>query len=352
MLGEPTIARALDALLAPLDAARAAALRALQPALTPWLRRRDLRVATAATGGLLVAFGAALWLPLWQLALGPIVWGVPHVLADLRYLVAHKRLHRDLGFWLLVAAPLAAYTRTLSLGAAALAVAGGALLGLARAAPAARRPRLPAALAALAAALALYASAALHPGAGHLALLHGHNLVALALWWRWRPRRAWEALPLALCAALSAALLFGWSAAEWRAGAEALLPAPAGLPLSYFCHTLARPLPAEWAPQAVALYAFLQSAHYVVWLRLIPEDSRPQETPISFRKSARALLDDLGAWPVALTLALALALLAYAAVDLKAARLDYLRWASSHALLELAVAAYLAASGRALRERR
>ncbi|NUP12285.1 MAG: hypothetical protein HOW73_40080 [Polyangiaceae bacterium] len=58
------------------------------------MSNREWRIA----GGGLALLGAALLsattLPLLLLAVGPLIWGVPHLVADIRYLVARPRLYR------------------------------------------------------------------------------------------------------------------------------------------------------------------------------------------------------------------------------------------------------------------
>jgi hypothetical protein len=44
------------------------------------------------------------------------------------------------------------------------------------------------------------------------------------------------------------------------------------------------------------LYAFGQSLHYMVWLRLMPEIDRGTPTPSSFRRAFQSLKQDFGSW--------------------------------------------------------
>lgn len=53
-----------------------------------------------------IAFALTLGVPFWLLALGPIVWGVPHVVADIRYLIIRPGLHRRKVLWFAVGIPL------------------------------------------------------------------------------------------------------------------------------------------------------------------------------------------------------------------------------------------------------
>jgi hypothetical protein len=97
----------------------------------------------------------------------------------------------------------------------------------------------------------------------------------------------------------------------------------------------------------VLSFAFMQSVHYGVWLRLMPDDLRPRAAPRPFRASWRALRDELGLWPLcAFTLA-ALGIALWGAVDLFGARLGYLRLGAFHGNLELVALAFLAVERRA-----
>ena len=96
-----------EALLAPVDAVRSALLRPWGTALRPLLLSRERRVAWVGAFGITLALAVTCAAPLWALALGPVLLGVPHVLADLRYLVVRPRLHRRWPLVLLAGAPLA-----------------------------------------------------------------------------------------------------------------------------------------------------------------------------------------------------------------------------------------------------
>jgi len=348
--------RSLERLARPLDQLRQALLQACGPLLTPFIRDRALRVNTTAVLGLCVTALLSLKLPLWQLALGPIIWGVPHIIGDLRYLVLKQGLARAWGFWLLIATPLAYYSYQPRVTTTMLGVGGAGVLGLLTQRASAhdglisvttkRRLLIVAALGALG-----YWVASEWPKESHYALLHGHNLITLGLWWWWRPRQRWEALSLVTLIGLSALILFGWEASEWRAD-NPREGAWGRLTMSYFEVTLAGVAPREWRPQWVALYGFLQSAHYLVWVRLIPEDDRERETPVTFRRSVARLSQDFGGWVIALTLLMMVGLGAWAVVDVAGARLTYLTWISAHASLEIALIAYLFVSQRSLRQRK
>ncbi len=326
-----------EALLGPADSLRAALLRPWGTALRPLLLSRARRVLWIAAFGVTLAFALACTAPLWVLALGPVLLGVPHVLADLRYLVVRPRLHRRWPLVLLAGAPLAiaAVDPRVEVG---LFAAVGAVL-----AARASWQRKAGLVAALGVALAL---AWRHSFVAQLLLLHIHNLVALALWWAWRKRSRWAWLIPALAVAGTAAIFSGAAepVLEWTHGWDA--PATG----SSFSDHLNDYAPLEEPLLALRLllaFVFLQSVHYLVWLRLVPEDDRPRPVPRPFAASFRALRADFGLWPLVLVAIAALAIAAWGAVDLAAARDGYLRLAGFHGYLELAVGALWLAEGRA-----
>ena len=81
-------------------------LRLLGPLARPIVTRRELRVALGFSLVIGSALVATLVAPLWMLILGPLVWGVPHLVADLRYLVVRPGYHRRPLLALFAGAPL------------------------------------------------------------------------------------------------------------------------------------------------------------------------------------------------------------------------------------------------------
>lgn len=333
---------ALDGAAAPLDAARRWLLRGAGHALGParlavWSRERELRVAALGALGVAGALALAVLAPGWTLALGPLLLGVPHLVADVRYLVARPGLHRAPAFWVAVALPVALAGVTGRSAFAGLALAGA---GLAAGGHGLRR----AACAGLGAAWAL---AAWRAGPlADLAFAHAHNAVAFVvlLAWGGGSLRA-RALPLGLFVAASTALVLG---AFDGPATRALAGGPAGLPFEQHLDALAPTWAAPEFPIAlrlVLLFAFAQSVHYGVWLRLLPEVARPRAAPRSFAMSLRALRRDVGAVALGAAAALALGLLARAAIDVGAARELYLRVAAFHGSLEIGVLGWAAARG-------
>ena len=333
----------VERLLLPADAIRAWTYRAfgrvLGPSLGRFMREREQRVALLGALGIATALALAIGAPLWLLAIGPIVLGVPHVLSDLRYLWVQQDLHRNRRIWLLVVPLLIVGTATaeVSWGLAAAA------LGL-FAVPSTRGRRL-VGLLVLAPLLAVSLS---WPGPTNLAFAHLHNLIAVGLWWFiWPRRERWHYVVLALLVAATVALSLGLFD-RVVVGAHAAIAGPAtGHPFGYYAYTLAPFAEPVMATRLVILFAFAQSVHYLSWLRLIPEDARTRRSPRPFASTYRALREELGLVVLGLATLGALGVAIWAALDLAAARDGYLRAAIGHGHLELAAAAVLFARGRA-----
>ncbi len=325
--------RPLQALAAAADGLRAQLLAWVGRPLKPWLLDRQLRVATVGAGLTAVALTLAALVPVWVLALGPLVWGVPHLVADVRYLVVRQGIHRQRR---LVALALA----TLAVGAATGLGVRATLLGCAAAAlvmPGPRKKRL------AVAGLALILAALAWPlgWTADLLLAHAHNGVALALWWVWRPRTGklhWW--PVAMAAAGMALLLSGaLDSLAVRSGPTAALN------LEDLAWQLA-PMPdAVWSQRWTASYAFAQTVHYVAWIHLVPTEDRSRSVPRSFQSSLKALQADMGRPLLLLAAAVALGLAVWACADLLGARDRYFQLAWFHGHLELMVAAWLLVHG-------
>ena len=285
--------RALTAPVRGLDRLRWLWLKALGPLAKPLVRRRELRVAVAGTSLIGLALLGAIFLPMWLLALGPIVWGVPHVLGDVRYLWVRPGHHRRLALSAAVGVSL------LILSVTAHPSWGFASAGLA--ALLARGAWWKKALAA-AVAVGLVWVAWRHSFWTAVVFAHAHNLIGVALWWSWRRRMGrlhW--LPLAAFVAGGALLL---NRRQMIERAEDL---------------------------GIFIYGF--------------EPDRPRETPRTFAATLRALRADFGAPLLALAFLAAVGLAGWAAWDVFAARHGYLRAVLFHGHLELVAAALLFVEG-------
>ena len=319
------------------DRARWVWLKALGPLAKPLVRDRELRVAVAGTTLTLGALLGALFFPMWMLALGPIVWGTPHVVGDLRYLVVRPGLHRRLAVWALIGGPLLAVSVTSEAGVGFLAMAGAGL---------AARGAWPRRAAVTVGGLALAAAALQWPYGASLVFAHAHNFVAVGLFWVWRPRRGRLHFAPLLAFAVGGALLLSGVAEPLLAWSEALYPRPGQMDVYFHLASLAPGVEGPLAVRLVLLFCFAQSMHYVVWVRLVPEEDRPRETPRTFRASLEALADDFGAPLLVAAIAVTLGVAVWAAFDVFAARTGYLRAVLFHGHLELAIVALLIAEGR------
>jgi hypothetical protein len=314
-----------DSLVRPLDGCRRRALRMSLPALRPFLMHRERRVAAMGLGVVLASLALTGVAPLWLLALSPILFGVPHLLSDVRYLVVRPGLHRRRWLSLLALPPLLLVSVT---GHAAVGFLGVAAAGLLASGPAWRRVGV------ALAALGLGAWAWRFSASSALVLAHLHNLVAVGLWWGWRRRAGapLHAVPLVVFALCTAAILGGALDGFVRA-------APAELDLGTQVDWLAPGFASPWGERLVLSFAFAQAVHYGIWTRLIPEEDRPRPALRGFRASFDALRAEMGR-PVLYAFGLAaLVIAAWAVADLSAARSGYFRLALFHGHLEYAALA-------------
>jgi hypothetical protein len=303
-------------LLAPLDRARRAILAAAVRVSPRIVVEREPRVALLGAVLLALAFALTAAAPMWLLLIGPLVLGVPHVIADVRYLVTRPGLHKRWPLWILVGGPLVWCAAGGGVRAGLVATIGGLLV--ARGSVWARAAGI-----CFAAAILIYVWP-IAPTAD-LVFAHLHNFIAVGLWWSWRRRqRLLHLVPLGIFALGAILLVLGVASPD----------------LSRFPYSVGAglvPLELEvLGPRLVALYAFAQAAHYTVWLRLIPEEDRPRPAPRGFASSVRALTADVSPWLLAVMVLAMIGFAAYAAIDLVAARDKYLYFAVFHGHLELA----------------
>ena len=328
--------RRSGSLLATLDSVRFYLLRlgvAHVPGVRTLLASRDLRIILYAALGVMLGATCSVLAPVWLFLWAPLILGVPHLLADLRYLVfdplARARLGRAdaLGGMLLIGALISS---TPAVGCSAVLAWVLLTPALRRGKPHVGRLVLTGVMCAAAIWLSL-----LHPIFTAYALVHAHNLVALWLFgamFRYQ-RITW--LMLGGAAVMTGAILLGVfdTLSDHRAALEAL------------SYNLVPPALAQsWNPvynaRIVVAFVFVQGMHYTVWLRLVPEAARPREGVRGFASSARALKADMGALTLWATAGLGLGLIGYGlSTGAYAARGTYLQIAGFHAYLELAVLA-------------
>ena len=183
-----------------------------------------------------------------------------------------------------------------------------------------------------------------------LIFAHFHNFAAIGIFWAWRRNRssALHFVPIVLFLALATVIASG--------GLDALVTALHGYEgtvgrtgIAWNLALYAPGVPAPWGARLVLLFAFAQSAHYAVWLRLLPEDDRRQETPRTWSASFDALRKDMGTFLAVVLGLLALSISIWAIVDLYEARMGYLRVVLFHGYLEMAALALFFVEGVPLR---
>ncbi len=329
-------ARALEQVVRPADLVRSFILRLFGPRLAPLYRARASRVALVGVTTIAISLVLTMVAPLWLLALGPVILGVPHLLADLRYLVAREGLHRRWPVVLGIGIPLAAVSYHPSVTVGIFAVFGAALVA---------RGSLVRKTAILVGAAAVFSIARRVGFVADVFFAHAHNLVAFGLWIAIARKNAgarWFVV-VAFAVASAFVLVFGPTVVDRLGGLRGTQPT---FDVFNLATTVAPDVTSSLALALLLFFAFAQSVHYAIWLRFVPEDAREREAPRPFASSVRAILAELGLPVVAIALASSLFIAGWAVLDLAAARLGYLRLAIFHGHLELAVAALLFCEGR------
>jgi hypothetical protein len=279
--------------------------------------------------GLVAALVLSIAAPLWAFLLGPIVLGVPHLVADVRYLVVKPGLHRRPALVWTVGVPLvlAAATGSISWG---LAAGFGAIIF-------SGAQRFTRALALIGWAMVVMA-AHCFPYASTLVLVHAHNFVAVGLFCAAFARARRNGLMLAIgFVVLAAAVLAG--AFDPFLGSS--MPA-----LRALARTMAPVSDPSLGARLVAVFVFAQGVHYMIWLRLVPDEARERPGLRTFASTFGALRHELGAPILFGATGFAIILTARAFGSLEGARILYLRGASFHGFLEIAFALHLALSRR------
>jgi hypothetical protein len=349
----PGAGSALLALIAALDRPRArlfAAALTLRPVAFV-LKSRALRIEARASLAILGALLLAVVAPAFMLALGPILFGVPHVAAEIRYLLLRRGFPRAL---LIAAAIYCALLASSRLAEQLLQAPGlfapveivlagcGTLAAGVWGARSGGSWRRLGALALFLAALGVFSLR--HALAARLVFVHLHNFGALALWLLvFRRRGPLPRVAFALLALSIALLLSGFTLQlSERLGALSCL----GVDLAVVAAWLSPGVILSVALPLALLHAFSDSVHYVTWLSFIPEEEIRAEGSLTFRMSARSLRRDLGLLGLGLVV-LALALvLGGSLLNLALARRYYFAAAGFHGYLELAAIALLFVRGQ------
>lgn len=288
----------------------------------------------------LVCLGLALVAPLATTVIGLIVFGIAHNVLEIRY-VAGKFPTVLTGRFLALLAVLIsgillcrAFSMTAPTVTAYAEIALGYLVLMAGAAWGLEGRRLVVALLVLLTAAPL---SLLWPGWHFVVLTHLHNLVPLFFLWQWSQRlpsaarTGFRVTQAGWLLVIPALLLLGV--------ADPLLGADPGV-VSSFIGDGAKVIAASAPPHAslvmglrfLAVFAFMQSMHYVVWLlflpRYAPEAARVFETRVPWLRGWRTWL---------LAGVAALAMLALFSLDYFHGKAVYAALASYHAYIEFPV---------------
>ena len=350
--------QSLELAVVPLDVARRAALRLATRSswLTRVIARRDSRVALLATVQILLLFAFAIRAPIALFFLGPVLFGVVHLAADIRYLVLRRSPPRALLVTSVVLATALTAVRV-GVGMHAIRTAQGERLdvalgmtwiGFALFCALRRRAQkvaltVPLFLGFLGVGTVLFLNARLVG----LVLIHLHNVIALLAWLvLFRRRLSWTMMPLALVVVLAAVLLSG-SALPWTFEHGGLLAF--GFHAERLAAWLAPGVAINLAVALTVCFVFLQGVHYAAWIGWIPQDDLRVEGTPTFRMTVRALIADFGPRALALILVAALAFVGVALWDIRTSVSWYMNIAKSHAWFECAFLAYFVVSGERLR---
>lgn len=349
--GTDPLGRAIGLVAAPLDRLRLLVwgLSAKTAFGRACVRDRGLRLATLAVGHMGVAFLLALVLPLWLLLLGPLVLGAPHVVSDVRYLLLRPPVPLMRRGLLLILLPLLAMTvgRVVAAMGGPFSVelevvfGGLAMLGGAVAARGSIRWRVLVGVGVI----ALTSVALTSAYTSLVVIAHAHNLVAFGLWLFFlKGEVSGRALTVVigvylLCSAILLSPLVDGLALDHATGNIGAFN------LVHMADTLAPGLSLEVGLRWVLLFGFLQSMHYAIWLRLIPQRLDARRAPPTFRRSLTRLREDFGGRAFVLIALVCLAVPVFAVTtDAEATRHTYLLAAVSHGYIELAIIAALLAS--------
>jgi hypothetical protein len=351
----------MTALLARADHWRAGVLRwslQLEPLRLVFLSR-PLRLGFTFGLSLIVNLYLACAAPMLLLVLGPLVMGVPHLFAGVRYLpeiVAGEPLsgpiHKRLSLVLAIALFGVAFVRIgvsyFHISLPALGLVDGwewLALGLTALAffPLAKRHwQITWRFFILA---PLLIGSWFYPFATAGLLILVHNFVPFIFWFklgRSRADRRVSLLAAGAFVAMSTLILTG----ELDFLARAL-----SLPFHFFKsvdpYMIANQIfptaqSTRWLERGLMAYAFGQSLHYFVWLKAIPEQSLRQQVPLSFVQSGKLWLEALGKPLMAMALILSCLLPASALFfDVGLLRNLYLAGVTAHGYLELAALPFL-----------
>lgn len=324
---------------------RGAFLLALRSSvLSALVVRRDTRLVLFASLHAVVVFMLSIYYPVLLFVLAPVLLGVAHLAADVRYLVLRRRLGRwwqravigaCAAFVLLAALAQLGWVRwpeRAEFGLAATWAMAGVIAGSLKS-RAWTRVTVGVALVLAAATVALC-----WPRAFRLAYLHAHNLIALAVWPLFFRSRLKLLSLLRVPILLAAGLLA--TGITYRASLGSPGVRQFGLHVLELSDWVAPTLRADWAIGVTSAFVFLQAVHYSVWLSVIPQSAMPGQGTLSFRQSARSLRADFGSLGTVALLAAIAAIILFATTGAPRASATYMSLALFHGYLELVLLLY------------
>jgi hypothetical protein len=375
---EASISWALESMAGQADHLRAWVLKITMrvPGFRAVFCHRAWRLGALFFGACGFFLGTSLFFPLWVLAIGPAVYGVPHLFSSLRYFhyavegrgapAESSARFTAFGVIALIMLGVFAYRFVVTLNFLGLPVAhlsewrGSTYL------------ELGATVAAFVVGMAIYrkpmgqilrgalligplaAGFWLRPAWTVGFLVLAHNFVAFVYWWLAAKTRAEKGVALG-----SGLMVFGITVLifmgrldgiyQWRQPVDTLSFASLSFEGLGQLITPWSENPSWWLHAAVA-YAFGQAMHYFVWLKAIPDQHHQSEMPTSFRQSWRLFEADFGrAWAARIVALILVSVGVWGSLHFAQARNIYFCLAAYHGYLEIAGLA-LVGAGVSLRE--
>ena len=323
-------------------------------------RDRGLRSFVLFLAAVALYLPLSFYFPLWLLALGPLIWGVPHIVASVRF--QHYSIDGGRGsgassdrirgtMFILGAAWLAMtlfrmYTDVFDgigewdrhhPGLIETIAAGALAVGLALHFKVSRLQSLAAVFFLVPLAYALWRL----PFAVSGALILLHNFIAFFHWIA--ASRAGRDRAFAVAATAIFTLIHVLMFAKVFDPLINLAPSGDMLPWGEFSLDALGGLVVPWSDdpsvwyRAVSLYAFGQAVHYFVWMKAIPDTHAPSDVPTSFGSAWTLLKRDIGSRPALIACAASVIPLAvWMMVNFDWAHRVYFACASFHGYMEVA----------------
>ena len=348
----------MDSLLEFLDHSRSSILRwSLQfPFARALFKSRAQRLLFFFLISLIINLALSLSVPVWMLVIGPVVFGLPHLVSGARYIARSHGLNYRTGFLILISILAVGAIRLLQTFQYGnwILIPGwmdawewlAFLITLVwlffQLKTSTRGMWWKIAVFALVAAVGFY-----FPVPVAAFLLIGHNFVSFFYWiqaTQTRDEKNVAYWALGLFALVTASILLGtWdSILHWtQAGATELSASASGWSFGQLVFPGSQN--DALLDRGLCAYAFGQALHYFVWLKAVPEQSIAQTVPLSFRVSARDFVRDLTR-PVAVICAVIclIPLMALFLVHVDVLRNVYVAGSTAHGYIEFAGLSFFA----------